>query len=381
MKTLLGFLLSCLLAFNCLSAPINFGGNPGLGVTVNNKVYIANIGTPTTNSVKVIDAHTYAIVADIPVDNYPVNLSIVGDKIVSLNFRADTISVINTLNDTKIGTIVLPYDSAPYYAFGFEHKLLSTNYHLNSVSFTNLDTLTVENTLPVSQTPLFPFVIGDKLFVVEFTGNTIDVFSARANTLLAKIYVAQAYSMFAASVLGDKIYIDSPYYGVVVIDTKLIDYSLSPTTLQTAPFVDLFPMDASFIRPFVAGHYVLSGNNHVDPENFSWIYITDVDTHAVTTVYLDSSSAAIAAIVGSKVYITAYTSNKIYILDLKNIALSLPVLVNTITGEGDPAAAIIVDNKLFIANPSSGTISVLNTDTDTFIDINSSPILNNFSKQ
>src|SRR6185436_15624376 len=99
---------------NTVAATISVGVKPYYVAAVGTKVYVTN---GASNTVSVIDANTNTVTATIPVGLYPRGIKAHGTDLYVANFGdanysgGNYISVIDSLNNTVRGTIVLPVGS------------------------------------------------------------------------------------------------------------------------------------------------------------------------------------------------------------------------------------------------------------------------------
>ena len=375
------------LCYNAIPTPITVGAGLYTGVLVENRIYlnsyIGGVGT-----ISVINADSFQVVATIPLIGYSGNLTNIGNRVCALSQNIGKATIINTITNTKVATIELGFNSGPYYGVQYENKIFATNYSLSSVSVINLDlipngvdpntpiTAPVEAVIELGGTPGYPMIYGNKLLVSMVTGSKTCVIDPKTNSLVATL--SGAYNIFAGSFLKDKAYfqlLTGP--SVYSYDLKTIDYTLPPTTAQTAP-TSVINMDATSHIKTLGEKYIVSCSFGTPNTVIS---ILDTTTNIVTSTTVAGSYCFVANVRGPKAYITSYYDNKIFIVDASKIPLSQSVLTNTIMGEGSPTQAIAYKNRLYITNRNHDTLSVFDTITETFVDTTSTaPVLQYFKK-
>lgn len=378
----------CLIDILLIASPIPVADGLFTGVLVENKIYLSSyIGSK--GYVSIVNADTYEVLGRIPLLGYAGNLINIGNKVGALSQNEGIATIIDAKTQTKLATINLGNNSGPYYGVGYENKIFSTNYSQNSITVSNLDLIPpgvdpelpistpIEAVIEVQSVPAYPMVFGDKIFLSTLTGNKIVVISGKTNQIAATL--SGNFQNFVGAILGDSTYfqipsaINNPGF-VIKQDTNLIDYSLPNTFVQTAP--------KSILNIDAGGHIKTIGEKYIIICSFSdlntTVSIYNVENGAQSSSIVAGKYCFIAAIKGSKAYVTSYDDNKIFIFDAKNIENSLPILVASINGEGSPTQAIVYGDRLFITNRNHSSLSVFDTNTNQFVDT-SLPQLTSFN--
>lgn len=371
MRTL--FIILFLIWTSALGSPISVPGKPSGSAIVENRLYVNNTAAPF--SINIINTASYEMIATLPTLEYPIYSSVANGKVGVLNFDTDTISIIDGHSNQQIGTVDLkgfPLDDiAPYYSAAYANKIISTDWHKNSVSISNLLLLPpfatshapVEAVIQVGDNAIYPYVVGNKFFVNALNNGYVVIIDAKTNQKIATLYVPGSFGMRASVIRGDKIYIAVAGSNIKIIDTRLINYSLNPNTLQTAPVVGQINAPLSAIPMYIMGKYLVGTNL----ETNGTIYIVNLDSGQIYSYPIGQYGLIVGA-KGNQVYTASPYDNQIKVFNLANIDLNQPFFVKTITGDGSPNSGAVYLDKLFICNFNHQAISVLDTKTDTLID-------------
>ncbi len=189
------------------------------------KVYVTN---SLTNDVSVIDATTKTVVATIPVGTYPRSLAFHGTNLFVANYGdvnyggGNSVSVLNTVNNTNTVTIPLPLNhvgprgvTLARGAYIFVANYLSNNVTLinpvyNKVFPTTEDGQTgVPSSIAVGKGPrgIISANSVNKVFVENFDDGTITVINSL--TFAASNTIKVGHSPSGMSLVGNTLYVSS----------------------------------------------------------------------------------------------------------------------------------------------------------------------------
>ncbi len=398
LKTLL--LIVYFVFFLChpiVAAPIPTTGSPFWGVVVEDRVYVLN-NKYLDPHIDVIDTKTNAFFTIPITQEFPIYAVTAGKYIVVNNNSSGTATIIDGITNTQVALVELPnYLCAPYYSTTWGTKIFVCNFHEQNISVINTTLLSgldpnEASTQPIEATidigvinPLFCVTLGDKVFV-NIAGSTSNmiVINARTNAVAAKIGLGMNSQGFSF-VAGDKLYVQNSSTSagaIVVVNTTLIDYTESPTTIQTDPVIATISTGINFTGQGarLVGKYLV-GSSFGQPSQYGGICIIDTDSNTVTrtvTLFDIAPKLVVSGAFKNKVYVSSQYHNKLYVLDFDQIGGTDEEFVTTITGEGNaangygPFESTQLGNKLYLsntrANVSQASISVLDMETDTFID-------------
>lgn len=204
---------------------INVGVKPYYIAVVGTKVYVTN---SQTNDVSVIDATTKTIVATIPVGTYPRSLALWTDYLYVANYGdinyggGDSISVLNTTNNTLVKTIQLPANNVGPRgvtlvrgAYIFVANYLTNNVSLINPAYNKFFPTTedgqtsVPSTIAVGKGPRGIIAANsvNKVYVENFDEGTISVINSLTFQVVNTIKVGHSPS--GMSLVGNLLYISS----------------------------------------------------------------------------------------------------------------------------------------------------------------------------
>lgn len=204
---------------------IPVGVKPYYVTATASKVYVSN---SLTNDVSAIDIATQSVVASPYVGTYPRGVALHQFDLYVCNYGdpnyggGNSISVINTVNNTNTVTIPLPINhvGARGITLARNHYLFVTNYLSNNISLVNPHVNKVFPTPEDGQTNVPSSInVGkgprgiiaadsvNKVYVENFDEGTISVINSVTFTELYKVKVG--HSLSGLSLVGNKLYISS----------------------------------------------------------------------------------------------------------------------------------------------------------------------------
>ena len=333
-----------------------------VGIAVNpntKKVYVAN---EYSNTVSVIDTDTDKVVNTISVDVSPYGIDInpLNNRVYVTNRGSNTVSVIDGSIDTKLLDI----------SVGKSPVGIAVNPSANWVYVTNLEDGTVSSidgisnevkmTLPVGKIPYGIAVnpLSNKIYITDIDSNTVSVIDGETKKIAAKIPVGKRPTGLAIDVTkkNNRLYVanyDSD--SVSVIDT------LTNNVIDNITSVGDSPVGIA-INPITNKLYV---------SNIASNTVSVIDTNKQNTDNDDTTKTDNSLIPTS----SASLKNDVI---LKEISVN-PTLKKSYTGEdslvnlpayvGFPLLASHItinpyENRVYITNTGSNTISLINGYTD-----------------
>ncbi len=274
-------------------------------------IYVSNEGS---NCVTVIDRQEDFVVGTIAVGEAPrgITASSDGTKIYVANSGSNSISVIDTsVNRVKATIDNWGYSPEELALSGDDNILFVTNPDSNNVSVIDLASNMVVNRINVGEKP-------------------IDIV---ADTERRKIYVSNYYSLSIS---------------VVNMDTRAVEKTIN---LSSNPKYLALCDDRLYI-----------GNESIN--DIYIVYIPYSSSNSIDTVNIGSRSERLICGLANRVYAGNIAFDEIYFLHTKS-----GVITKNISVGGSPAGMDIdaMRRKLYVANKSSGDVSVIDIKTERVI--------------
>lgn len=302
---------------------IDVGGTSSShSIAVGSKLYVTG-----SDSVSVIDTKTGSVLHNVSVGLSPSYMTAVGKILYVNNLSGNSVSVINTINDTVIGTIslggTLPYDSINVGNYLYVSNVTSDNVSIIDVNPSSASYNTVVKTINVGDEPYY-FTLADKrLYVVNRTSNDmsmidVDPNSPTYNTVSATVSFSGHTGVYKGTLVGTNLYV------------PVSDFS-------------------------------------------SFVYVVDVDPSSVTyntvtgTINTGSNAYYENAVVNKKIYVVHRDSNDVYVIDANPLSGSFNTVVSVINVGLNPLASIGSGSRVYVSNMSSSSVSIIDTNTDTLI--------------
>lgn len=334
-----------------------------------------------------VSNNRYRIVGGNYITNNPINstISTVGptESIATLGFRTAsvtnpnnnysefvTVGDINNDSNNGVGSVSSQYRLGKYPVTNLEYcEFLNSIQSSGNISeLHNIpDSITDNNIgikLPINNVTglynLYPQEIainpsGDRLYITNFTSNTLSVFNTVNKTLVSKINTGLYPSSVVCHPSGTKVYFcDLQNRGVSVVDastntvSKTIPGNFNITNIQYKKIA----INPSGNRIYAIGDYTMS------------VFDTATETGIATVSSTSSASLDLAVHPsGNKVYITH--SSGINVIN----AVSPYNLIKNISVSNDPCGIGITPSgdKIYVTNSSANTVTVINTQTDTVV--------------
>jgi YVTN family beta-propeller protein len=338
-----------------------------VGIAINpntKKVYVAN---EYSNTVSVIDTETDKVQSRINVDVFPygIDTNPLNNRVYVTNKGSNTVSVIDGSIDTKLLDI----------AVGKSPVGVAVNPSANWIYVTNLDDGTlsiidgisneVVKTLSVGKIPYGIAVnpLSNKIYVTDIDSNTVSVIDGETNNITAKISVGKRPTGLAIDVTegNNRLYVSNlDSNSISVIDTLTNNVIHNITSVGDSPV-------GIAINPITSKLYV---------SNIASNTVSVIDTKAINTDYdIHDKTKTDKTLTPTTTTTTASLKNDII---LKEISVN-PTMKKSYSGEdslvnlpsyvGFPllASHITIDpyeNRVYITNTGSNTISLINGYTD-----------------
>ncbi len=277
---------------NTLLTTIAVGEQPGPMVVDGDKLYVINVNS---GSVSVINTNTNAVMTTITVGTSPLAAIYANDTVYVLNLGSNNISMIDTLTDTMLGNISTGFD--PFSAAYTNNTLFVANRASNSVYAIGQDGVV---SIPAVQAPITTFLVGTKLYVLNFNRNETDhgnitVIDTIAKSVLYNINVVPFPNTITR--VGTKLYIGSSMGG----DISIVD-SETDTVLKTM-YIGGNSYHATAIGTKV--YYSIGGT----------LQIVDTTTDTLGQTITLAGGAGQATVVGTKLYVIQLGANSVAIVD------------------------------------------------------------------
>ncbi len=264
--------------------------------------YVTNYDS---NTVSVIDTSNDTVIATINAGNYPdaVSVNSAGTKVYVANRNSGIISVIDTATNTVTATV-----SVGSYPIGVVVDPTGTNVYVanrdsNNVSIINVTTNTVTATIDVE----FPHGIavnpaGTKVYVARELDSIVSVIDVDTNTVTANISVGSYPVEVAVSPDGTKVYVANQEGTVSVIDTE------TNTVIATVN-VGNYPLGVAVSPDGTRVYVTNSGSSTVS-------VIDTVTNNVVATVAVGNYPFGVSVTPdGTKVYVANSYSNTVSVID------------------------------------------------------------------
>jgi gliding motility-associated-like protein len=264
-----------------------------------------------------------------------------------------TVSVVNTINNTVVGTIAVGQTPIGVAASPDGSRVYIVNEDSNTISVINTSTNTVVATIAVGSNARGGIAVspdGTKLYLATFGGDKVLVINTTTNSIVASIAVGHLPLGVTMAPDGSKVYVGNFNDGTVsVINT--VTNILAPSIIigsGTAPMAVAISPDGNTL--YVAAQA---------PDK---LYIINTATNSIIAsipLGLAVDAMAISAD-GSRVYVTSQYANTVSVIN--TITNSL---ITTIPVSAGPAGiSISSDSKLiYVTGPT--VVSVISTITNT----------------
>ncbi|MBK6698422.1 MAG: beta-propeller fold lactonase family protein [Saprospiraceae bacterium] len=332
----------------------NASNNTNLAITANITVtpvmpatngfaYIPNAGS---DDVSVINTISNTVVSTILVGDAPAGVSVSADgtRAYISNYLSDNVSVINTLTNTVVATITVGDGPRGVSISPDGTRLYVTNFSSSNVSVINTGTNIIDATIPIVGGPEGVSVSpdGTKAYITSF--NSVSVINTGTNTVVATIPVGVYPQGVSVSPDGTLVYVTSSgANNVSVINTG------TNIVVATIP-VGLFPVGVT-VSPDGTKAYIA---------NFASDNITVINTSTntvVTTIIVGSGPRGVSISPdGTNVYITNYYSNNLSVINTITNAVLTTIQVGT--NPGGSNGNFITGNPELIGTPQTFTITV-----------------------
>ncbi len=274
-----------------------------------------------------------------------------GDILYVPNANANTVSVVNTVDNSLVTTI-----SVGKFPFGVSvspdgSRVYITNQNDNTVSVINTVNNTVVATVPVERQPQGIVVSpdGSRVYVANLLSGFISVIDALNNIVVSTIPTQFPARGVSISPDGSRVYATNEAGGAVSVINTDDNTVISSITVGTSPIGITVSPNGN--RVYVANR----SSNTVS-------VISTVDNTVVTTVPVGSLPFGVSVSPdGSKVYVANESGRTISVINTIDNTLSATISVGIPYG-----VSVSADGKrVYSANGGTNTISVINSGTNT----------------
>jgi YVTN family beta-propeller protein len=156
---------------------------------IQSRAYVTSAGT---NTLKIVDLATNAVIESIPLNNYPFEIAVSpdGTRAYVTNIGSNNVSVINTASSRVIATVPTGNGPVGIALNPDASRAYVANNLSNSVTIIDTSTFAVLATVPVDVTPDGISITpdGTRAYVANENANTVSVISTATNTVTATIH-------------------------------------------------------------------------------------------------------------------------------------------------------------------------------------------------
>ena len=256
------------------------------------------------------------------------------------------IASFTAVNKTK-SPITATIAATPVHTSGYAYV---ANYFDGSVSVININTNTLVSTIPVGNEPLSIAVssISSRAYAANIFDGTVSVINTKSNSVIATVQVPQPEAV-CVSPDGSKVYVTSTFV-VTVIDAA------------TNSIIATIPVSS-------AAYGIVAS------QDGKWLYVTNILSNTVMVISTTTNSVTATIVVGSHpvsaimspdgklVYITNEYSNTISVI---NVATN--TVISTIPGVSNPSyLAISPDGSKLYVSDDLEDVSIVSTVTNSVI--------------
>jgi YVTN family beta-propeller protein len=241
-------------------------------------------------------------------------------------------------------------------------RVYVANSGSDTVSVIDADTNAVIATIPVGDRPTGVLAVGSRVYVTNQASNTVSVIDVATNSVIDTVAVGVRPGGLDVDAYGDEVWVANEGSNTVSVIDIAIDFTVpTPATndvVATVP-VGIGPHGLTF-----SAHgeqiYVTS-----QPDTVT--VVDDYDHDVAATVPVGHTPADIEAPpqFNDRVYVTNQSSNSVSVINRAS-----DTVVKTIPVGADPSGLVsdVFTGRLFVANKGSNTISVIAMGTDTVAD-------------
>jgi YVTN family beta-propeller protein len=272
------------------------------------RIYVTN---QLDNTASVIDGATHKVVATVRVGVSPAQMAVSPDRksVYVANTASNTVSVLNTDNDTVARTIVLPPRSKP---------------------------------LDVAANPN-----GRYLYTADGGSNRVSVIDARANRVVASVRVGTQPLSVATAPDGRTVYAANSGSG----DVSVIDAGTN-RVVRTVP-TGRFPTGVA-VTPDGASLYVT--------DELSGVTVVNAGNWTVAARFPEPSPFGVATSPkGDRAYVTSLGPGRVTAIDTRTNRVSSTVSIGP--SGTDPFTVRAADNAVYVTNQGANTLSIIDQST------------------
>ncbi len=319
-------------------------------MVVGNYIYLVN---GANSNLTIIDSTTNAVVNTITIGSGTKFLKSISGKLYIANSGSNNVSVINTATNTFIKNISV--GSSPQYITYLNNKLYVSNYNGGTVSVIDTSTDTFVKNITTGTNPKVSVAYNNFVYVGNFNGNTISVIDTSTDTVSTSMSSTRPNSMI--------VYNSTLYVGGTS-DGQIRMYDLTNNTYTNS--ITIF--GNSNVKLYaVVGEYLYlatqSWSGDVTPSSFIIIHLTD---NSVTLQYSFGKQPSTFAYSNNKFFVNYEFSDNLAIFSA-NTNSHIKTIAGTFIPEAKPVSINSYNNKLYVTNSASSTVSVIDIDTSSIL--------------
>ncbi len=305
--------------------------------------------TPTPPPIPQPTGTTPYVLTSVKVGSYPIAVGVNPNtnRIYVVNYKSDTVSVIDGLTSTVLDTIYVGRAPVDIGVNAATNRIYVINRESNDVSVINGDTNSIMTTISLTEKPN---CIGvnprTNRIYVGYTTNRISIINGISNELLGDVegYPGHTPSGIAANIITNRIYVTNLASDDVSVINGSTDRALEKVRVGSFPDAIGINPDTNFI--YVANY---EGNN---------VSVIDGTSDRIfITADVGNSPLGLGVNPGTdRVYVANYEDNNVSVMDG-----TTGTILTTLEVEKGPlgVGVNIITNRIYVANSASNTVSVI----------------------
>ena len=273
------------------------------------------------------------------------DFSVVGNYTITVfNTTYHTISDSANFSVTRSPCDYITVGAGPRFSTLVGDKLYVSNYSSNTVSVINTTTNAVIATIPVDNSPFFSTLVGTRLYVSNYGGDTVSVINTKTDTVFTTITVGS--NPAALMLVGADLYVNNFGSGSFSIINTVNNTVSATIAVGSNPFTTTKVGSKLYI-------------NNLGSDTIS---VVDTISHDVLTIIAVSTSPYYSVLVGTKLYVADYNASNVAVID----TISDTTLTNIVVGDS-PRFETVVGDFLYVVNESTNDVSVIDTTNDNVV--------------